>query len=78
MRNASVSNGLRKSRVLATGSSMASGGTSVSVGCSAAETWKAWSRLGTHTSAEEALLPAVDRLRQAAETLAEELESYRD
>lgn len=45
---------------------------------SAAETWKAWSRLGTHTSAEEALLPAVDRLRQAAETLAEELESYRD
>lgn len=45
---------------------------------SAAETWKAWSRLGTHTAAEEALLPAVDRLRQAAETLAEELESYRD
>jgi tetratricopeptide (TPR) repeat protein len=44
----------------------------------AAETWKAWARLGTHTSAEEALLPAVDRLRQAAETLAEELESYRD
>jgi tetratricopeptide (TPR) repeat protein len=44
----------------------------------AAETWKAWSRLGTHTSAEEALRPAVDRLRQAAETLAEELESYRD
>ncbi len=45
---------------------------------SAAETWKAWSRLGTHTAAEEALSPAVDRLRQAAETLAEELESYRD
>jgi hypothetical protein len=45
---------------------------------SAAETWKAWARLGTHTSAEEALAPAVDRLRQAAETLAEELESYRD
>ena len=45
---------------------------------SAAETWKAWARLGTHTSAEEALSPAVDRLRQAAETLAEELESYRD
>jgi len=45
---------------------------------SAAETWKAWGRLGTHTSAEEALTPAVDRLRQAAETLAEELESYRD
>jgi hypothetical protein len=44
----------------------------------AAETWKAWSRLGTHTSVEEALRPAVDRLRQAAETLAEELESYRD
>ena len=45
---------------------------------SAAETWKAWARLGTHTPAEEALSPAVDRLRQAAETLAEELESYRD
>lgn len=44
----------------------------------AAETWKAWSRLGTHTPAEEGLSPAVDRLRQAAETLAEELESYRD
>jgi tetratricopeptide (TPR) repeat protein len=45
---------------------------------SAAEIWKAWARLGTHTPAEEALSPAVDRLRQAAETLAEELESYRD
>ena len=45
---------------------------------SAAETWKAWARLGTHTSAEEALSPAVERLRQAAETLAEEMESYRD
>ena len=45
---------------------------------SAAETWRSWARLGTHTPAEEALIPAVDRLRQAAETLAEELESYRD
>jgi len=45
---------------------------------SAAETWKAWARLGTHTTAEEALSPAVERLRQAAETLAEEMESYRD
>jgi hypothetical protein len=45
---------------------------------SAAETWKAWGRLGTHTPAEEALSPAVERLRQAADTLAEELESYRD
>jgi hypothetical protein len=45
---------------------------------SAAETWKAWARLGTRTPAEEALSPAVERLRQAAETLAEELESYRD
>jgi tetratricopeptide (TPR) repeat protein len=44
----------------------------------AAETWKAWARLGTHTPAEEALTPTVERLRQAAETLAEELESYRD
>jgi hypothetical protein len=45
---------------------------------SAAETWKAWARLGTRTPAEEALTPTVERLRQAAETLAEELESYRD
>ncbi|HJR15449.1 MAG TPA: DUF4388 domain-containing protein [Gemmatimonadales bacterium] len=44
----------------------------------AAETWKSWSRLGTHTPAEEAVSPAVERLRHAAETLAEELESYRE
>jgi hypothetical protein len=44
----------------------------------AAETWKGWARLGTRTPAEEALAPAVERLRQAAELLAEELESYRD
>jgi hypothetical protein len=45
---------------------------------SAAEIWKGWSRLGTRTPAEEALAPEVERLRQAAEILAEELESYRD
>ena len=44
----------------------------------AAEAWRSWARLGTRTAAEEALLPAVERLRQAAETLAEELESYRE
>ncbi|HEY3012302.1 MAG TPA: DUF4388 domain-containing protein [Gemmatimonadales bacterium] len=44
----------------------------------AAETWTSWARLGTRTPAEEALGPAIERLRQAAETLAEELESYRD
>jgi DNA-binding HxlR family transcriptional regulator len=44
----------------------------------AAETWKGWARLGTRTPSEEALAPVVDRLRQAAEILAEELESYRD
>jgi hypothetical protein len=44
----------------------------------AAETWKTWGRLGTRTPAEEALTPAVERLRQAAEVLAEELETYRD
>ncbi len=44
----------------------------------AAETWKSWARLGTRTPAEEALVPAVERLREAAEILAEELESYRD
>jgi hypothetical protein len=44
----------------------------------AAEIWKSWSRLGTRTPSEEALAPEVDRLRQAAEILAEELESYRE
>lgn len=44
----------------------------------AADTWKGWSRLGTRTPAEEALAPEVERLRQAAEILAEELERYRD
>ena len=44
----------------------------------AAETWKSWSRLGTRTLAEEALAPEVERLRQAAEILAEELESHRE
>ena len=33
------SNGARRSSVLATGSSIASGGTSLSVGCSAADSW---------------------------------------
>ncbi|MGH7508701.1 MAG: DUF4388 domain-containing protein [Gemmatimonadales bacterium] len=45
---------------------------------SAAETWSSWARLGTRTPGEEALAPEVERLREAAETLAEELESYRD
>jgi hypothetical protein len=44
----------------------------------AAEAWRSWARLGTLTAAEEALQPAVERLRQAAEILAEELESYRE
>ena len=43
----------------------------------AAETWKSWARLGTLTPSEEALLPTVERLQMAAETLANELESYR-
>jgi len=44
----------------------------------AAESWMSWARLGTRTAAEEALSPGVERMRQAAETLAEELESYRE
>jgi thioredoxin-like negative regulator of GroEL len=44
----------------------------------AAETWKGWAHLGTHTQAEAALAPMVERLRQAAETLAQELESHRE
>jgi tetratricopeptide (TPR) repeat protein len=43
----------------------------------AAETWKSWARLGTLTPSEEALIPVVGRLQEAAETLANELESYR-
>ena len=44
----------------------------------AVETWKSWARLGTLTPSEEALIPEVERLQQAAESLANELESYRD
>jgi tetratricopeptide (TPR) repeat protein len=44
----------------------------------AAETWKGWAQLGTHTNAEQSLTPMVERLRQAAETLAQELESHRE
>jgi hypothetical protein len=44
----------------------------------AAETWKSWARLGTLTPSEEALIPVIQRLQAAAETLAQELESYRD
>ena len=44
----------------------------------AAETWKGWAQLGTHSPGEEALAPTVERLRQAAETLAQELESHRE
>jgi Domain of unknown function (DUF4388) len=44
----------------------------------AAETWKGWARLGTLTPSEEGLIPEVERLQKAAETLATELESYRD
>jgi thioredoxin-like negative regulator of GroEL len=44
----------------------------------AAESWKGWAQLGTHTQAEQALAPMVERLRQAAETLAQELESHRE
>jgi hypothetical protein len=44
----------------------------------AAEIWKSWAQLGTRTPAEEALAPVIERLRQAAEALAEELESYRE
>ena len=44
----------------------------------AAETWKGWAQLASHSPAEEALAPSVERLRQAAETLAQELESHRE
>ena len=44
----------------------------------AAETWKGWAQLATHTPGEEAQAPAVERLRQAAKILAQELESHRD
>jgi cytochrome c-type biogenesis protein CcmH/NrfG len=44
----------------------------------AAESWKGWAQLGTYTPAEASLAPMVERLRQAAETLAHELESHRE
>jgi tetratricopeptide (TPR) repeat protein len=44
----------------------------------AVETWKSWARLGTLTPSEEAVMADVERLQQAAEALANELESYRD
>jgi hypothetical protein len=44
----------------------------------AAETWRSWARLGTLSPVEEAMIPAMQQLEQAAETLAQELESYRD
>ncbi|HEY0350509.1 MAG TPA: hypothetical protein VGC48_00205, partial [Gemmatimonadales bacterium] len=44
----------------------------------AAETWKGWARLGTLTPSDQGLIPEVERLQKAAETLATELESYRD
>lgn len=44
----------------------------------ALDSWAAWSRLGTHTPGEEAEIPAVERLRQAVETIVKELDRYRD
>jgi uncharacterized protein DUF4388/tetratricopeptide repeat protein len=44
----------------------------------ALEAWAAWSRLGTRTPGEEAESPAVERMRQAVETILKELARYRD
>jgi tetratricopeptide (TPR) repeat protein len=44
----------------------------------AVECWHAWRRLEARTPGEEAEDPAVERLRQAAETILNELERYRD
>jgi hypothetical protein len=44
----------------------------------ALDTWHAWGRLGPRTPGEESELPAVERMRRAVETMAKELERYRD
>ncbi len=44
----------------------------------AEEAWDGWTRLGTRTPAEEAAAPVVQRLREAAATLAQELEGFGD
>jgi tetratricopeptide (TPR) repeat protein len=44
----------------------------------ALECWRAWGRLGTRTPGEETEAPAVERMRQAAETILKELERYHD
>jgi hypothetical protein len=44
----------------------------------ALETWHAWSRLGPRTPGEESEAPAVERMRQAVETMAKELERHRE
>lgn len=43
----------------------------------AAEAWDGWSRLGTRSEAEQSAAPDVERLREAARTLARELEVFR-
>ena len=44
----------------------------------ALDCWHAWGRLGTRTPGEETEAPAVERMRQAAETILKELERYHD
>jgi hypothetical protein len=44
----------------------------------ALDTWHDWGRLGPRTPGEESEVPAVERMRRAVETMAKELERYRD
>ena len=44
----------------------------------ALDSWSAWSRLGTLTPGEEAEIPAVERLREAVDTIMKELDRYRE
>lgn len=44
----------------------------------ALESWAAWSRFGPHSPGEEEEAPAVERARQAVQTIMRELDRYRD
>ena len=44
----------------------------------ALESWAAWSRFGPHSPGEEEEAPAVERVRQAVQTIMRELDRYRE
>jgi hypothetical protein len=44
----------------------------------ALDSWNAWTRFGPHSPGEEAEAPAVERVRQAVQSIMKELDRYRD